>query len=101
MLALLSCLALLASGCAGVDPGTARYTCGQMRADGSKYRRQARYMVAQERLRARTLWQEQAVLDAELQIRRTCRGASDGSRPYLAVVAALSPRSVLDAVAGG
>jgi hypothetical protein len=40
-------------------------------------------MVDREGLRAHRLSREEAVLDAEFQIRRVCRGAADGDEPYV------------------
>jgi hypothetical protein len=97
---LLSCVALLAIGCGEVSSGAADFTCGQMRASGGRFREQARLMVDREGLQARALTAGEAILDVELQIRRTCRGAADDYKPYRAALRALPPRSVLDVIPG-
>jgi hypothetical protein len=81
-LAALACLALVHGGCGGPTPGAAAYTCGYMRHTVGAFRAQAAVLVAREGLRAERLSREDAILDAELQIRRACDGAADAYRPY-------------------
>ena len=81
-LAALACLALVHAGCGGQPAGAAAYTCGYMRGTVGAFRAQAAVLVAREGLRPQRLSREEAVLDAELQIRRTCDGAADAYRPY-------------------
>jgi hypothetical protein len=80
--ALLACLALAQAACGGKTAGAAGYTCGYMRDTVGAFRAQARVLVAEEGLRAQRLTREEAVLDAELEIRRACDGAADADRPY-------------------
>jgi hypothetical protein len=80
---LLASLALAQGGCGGTTSGAAGYTCGHMRDTTGAFREQARVMVDREGLRAHRLSHEEAVLDAEFQIRRVCRGAADGDEPYV------------------
>jgi hypothetical protein len=88
---LLACIALLAAGCGvEVPAGASRFTCGQMRADDAKFRSQARAMIAAEGLLPRRLTVEEVRRDAEFAIRRACHGATDGTRPYGAALAALT-----------
>jgi hypothetical protein len=53
-----------------------------MRDTVGAFRAQARVLVAEEGLRAHRLSREEAVLDAELEIRRACDGAPDADQPY-------------------
>jgi hypothetical protein len=80
--ALLACLALAHAACGGQTVGAATYTCGYMRDTVGAFRAQARVLVAEEGLRAHRLSREEAVLDAELEIRRACDGAPDADQPY-------------------
>ncbi|MDX6728169.1 MAG: hypothetical protein QOK49_2974 [Baekduia sp.] len=80
--ALVGCLALASGGCGAVSSGAAGYTCGHMRDTTGAFREQARAMVAAEGLRAHRLSREEAVLDAEFQIRHACAGAAAADRPY-------------------
>jgi hypothetical protein len=100
---LLGCaVALLATaGCGQVGVAAAGFTCGEMRADGGRYRDQARRMVQHELLQNRALSVEQSVLDTELQIRRACHGASDGYAPYDQAHRAEDGTGVLRLVPGG
>jgi hypothetical protein len=82
VLAALACLALVHGGCGGRPAGAAAYTCGYMRDTVGAFRAQAAVLVAREGRRAQRLSREEAVLDAELQVRRLCDGAADAYRPY-------------------
>jgi hypothetical protein len=93
--------AVFASGCGEAVAEAATLTCGQMREDGSRYRRQARYLVRHDRLEGRSLSRERSVLDAELAIRNACRGAPDDYKPYAATRDGMSKRLALDSVAAG
>jgi hypothetical protein len=92
--ALVGCLAVASGGCGAVSSGAAGYTCGHMRNTTGAFREQARAMVAGEGLRAHRLSREEAVLDAEFQIRRACDGAAAADRPY-ARAAGLSSAGLL------
>jgi hypothetical protein len=89
--AVLACLALAQGGCGGVTTGAATFTCGHMRDTTGAFRQQARVMVAREGRRARRLSREEAVLDAEFQIRHACVGAADGDEPYRRAAGLSSP----------
>jgi hypothetical protein len=80
--ALLACLALAQGGCGEQTAAAATYTCGYMRDKPGAFREQARVLVSREGLRPHRLSREEAVLDAEFQIRRACDGAPDTVRPY-------------------
>jgi hypothetical protein len=79
---LLGCLALAQSGCGSQPSGASAYTCGYMRDTTGAFRQQARALVDREGLRPQRLSREEAVLDAEFQIRRVCDGVPDTDRPY-------------------
>jgi hypothetical protein len=79
---LAGCLALAHAGCGAEKPGAAAYTCGYMRATTGAFREQARVLVDRRGLRAVRLSREEAVLGAELGIRRSCDGAPDADRPF-------------------
>jgi hypothetical protein len=96
LLALVACVALVAPGCGEEVAEAADFTCGQMRADGDRYREQARLMVDREGWRRRTLTQSDADRSVELRLRRACRGAGDGYRPYRATRDAIRPGAPLD-----
>jgi hypothetical protein len=93
--------AVLASGCGASVSDAPALTCGQLRHDPSGYRTQARSMVAGDRLAGRSLSRERSLLDAELAIRNTCRGAPDDHRPYAAARDELAKRPAFDSVAAG
>lgn len=93
--------AVLAAGCGELTAEAATFTCGQMRADRGRYREQARYLVAHEKLQPRSLSRERSVLDVELSLRRACHGAADGERPYAATRDLMVERLALDSVAAG
>jgi hypothetical protein len=80
--ALLACLALAAPGCGEEKARATDYTCGQMRDSAGSLHEQARVLVTKEKLRARRLSREDAILDAEFRIGRACDGAADDDRPY-------------------
>jgi hypothetical protein len=80
--ALLGCLALAQGGCGGPAVDAAAFTCGQMRATVGAFREQASVLVDREALRSHRLSREEAVLDAEVQVRRACDGAVAGDRPF-------------------
>lgn len=82
VLAVLACLALVHGGCGGPTAGAAAYTCGYMRDTVGAFRAQAAVLVDREALSAQRLSREEAILDAEVQIRRACDGAADDYRPY-------------------
>jgi hypothetical protein len=80
--ALLACLALAQAACGGQTAGAATYTCGYMRDTVGAFRAQAQVLVDEQGLRPHRLSREEAVLDAELAIRRACDGAADADHPY-------------------
>jgi hypothetical protein len=80
--ALVGCLALAQGGCGAVTSGADDFTCGHMRDTTGAFRQQARVLVDRQGLRSHRLSREEAVLDAEFQIRRACAGAAGADRPY-------------------
>jgi hypothetical protein len=90
-LAALACLALAQAGCGDEEPGAAAYTCGQMHDSVGALREQARVLVSREGLRPGRLSREEAILDAEFQIRRACDGAGAGDQPYNRAAGLSSP----------
>jgi hypothetical protein len=79
---LLGCLALAQGGCGGQTTGADAYTCGHMRDTVGAFRQQARVLVDRVGLRSHRLSLEEAVLDAEFEIRGVCDGAADADQPY-------------------
>jgi hypothetical protein len=78
----LACLALAQAGCNDERPGAAGYSCGQMGDSVRALREQAAVLVSREGLRPGRLSREEAILDAEFQIRRACDGAAGDEQPY-------------------
>jgi hypothetical protein len=87
-IALLSCLALVHTGCAEQTPAAASYTCGRMRDTAGAFRQQARLIIAREGSKTSALSSEEAVLDVELLLRNACRNAANGYKPYARIASA-------------
>jgi hypothetical protein len=78
----LACLALAVAGCNEEKPAAAAYTCGDTDDSVRALREQAAVLVSREGLRPSRLSREEAILDAEFQIKRACDGAAAETQPY-------------------
>jgi hypothetical protein len=76
------CGALAGGGCGQLQLATVDTTCAQMRAQGALFRQQATLIVRREHGQVRAGSTAQAILGVELHLRRACRGARAGYRPY-------------------
>jgi hypothetical protein len=75
-------LALAQAGCGAASRDAATFTCSHLRDTTGAFRDEARVLVARSRLTAHRTSREEAILDAELQIRRACAGAAGATQPY-------------------